>query len=111
VTSPATFDEAIAYANELGWYIYQLCQGNGHETGWTCCLRQDSGGYRRQISRGNGCDPVDAIMAAISEAPELEAEVKTYSGIATPPTEEKALDIFALIGASKPNLRITRTRS
>lgn len=109
-----TFDEAVSFANETGWRIYQLCQNFQSEgfawNHWECTLRATEGPPRRQISRGKGHSPEDAITDALANAPEFEAGVTVYSGISPPPTETKALDIFALIGASRPQQAIGRRR-
>lgn len=104
---PATFAEAVAYANETGWIIYQLnqaCDPTDHP--WRCTLRESEGSARRRICNGKGASPEGAIFDALAEAPELEPEASTVDNLrplADLPT------ISALLGIpAKPTLVITR---
>jgi hypothetical protein len=99
-----SFPEAVAFANEIGWYIHQLWQDG---ESWSCTLREYGDG-RRNICRGTGAEAAEAIYAALANAPEVEVEVKVFSGISPPSTEPKALDIFALLGTKQPT--VTRRR-
>lgn len=98
-----TFDDCIAEANAQGWYIYQLCQEDPNvTTEWNCCLRSLTGGPRRQISRGDGPDPISAICNALGTAPELEREV---SCVNLPTVDATTVSIRHLFFKPKERMR------
>lgn len=101
-----TFDEAVSFANETGWYIHQLWQDD-ILTFWGCTLREVNGGYRRQISNGNGSSPEEAIFNAISNGSEIESAVNAASALGI---VNDRPNILALIGAAKPQPSVTRRR-
>lgn len=102
-----TFPEAVSEANDLGWYIYQLCQ---EETFWQCTLRASSGPPRRQISNGRGDSPEEAIFDALSKAPEVEPDTDIYKGPMVV-READVPDLLAILAIPRPNLQPTRRRS
>lgn len=107
-----TFPEATTFANESGWYIQYLGQNLRSEgfswDHWECTIRAIEGPPRRQISRGKGHTPEDAIIDALTVAPELERETTIYR-IANLRESDMSADLLALIG-TKP-LQPTRTRA
>ena len=73
-----TFPDAISEAFDQGWYIYSLGfepASEGFHDEWHCTLRALSGPPRREISRGKGLDPIEALCAALASTPEPEDEI------------------------------------
>lgn len=74
-----TFDDAIVEAFDQGWYVHSLgfepkAEGFPADR-WYCTLRATSGPSRREISRGYGATPCEAVCNALIAAPEPEPEI------------------------------------